>query len=88
MASNGTKISPSDAMGAGEDMTWLKEEALNIVVVGASGDLAKKKTFPSLVTCCLFPHPFGVMLVLTLRTMTSAVESGPISRNRAITAMK
>ena len=49
MASNGTKISPSDAIGAGEDMTWLKEEALNIVVVGASGDLAKKKTFPSLV---------------------------------------
>jgi glucose-6-phosphate 1-dehydrogenase len=49
MASNGTKTSPSDAMGAGEDMTWLKEEALNIVVVGASGDLAKKKTFPSLV---------------------------------------
>ena len=44
MASNGTKISPSDAIGAGEDMTWLKEEALNIVVVGASGDL-----FPSLV---------------------------------------
>jgi glucose-6-phosphate 1-dehydrogenase len=49
MASNGTKISPSDAIGTGEDMTWLKEEALNIVVIGASGDLAKKKTFPSLV---------------------------------------
>jgi glucose-6-phosphate 1-dehydrogenase len=49
MASNGTKISPSDAIGAGEDMTWLKEGALNIVVVGASGDLAKKKTFPSLM---------------------------------------
>jgi glucose-6-phosphate 1-dehydrogenase len=46
------KISPSDAIGAGEDMSWLKEGALSIVVVGASGDLAKKKTFPSL--CNLF----------------------------------
>jgi hypothetical protein len=44
-----TKINPSDAIGAGEDMTWLKDGVLNIVVVGASGDLAKKKTFPSLL---------------------------------------
>lgn len=43
------KITPSDALGAGEDMTWLHEGVLNIVVVGASGDLAKKKTFPSLL---------------------------------------
>jgi hypothetical protein len=41
------KISPSSAIGAGEDMTWLRDATLNIVVVGASGDLAKKKTFPS-----------------------------------------
>jgi glucose-6-phosphate 1-dehydrogenase len=46
------KISPSDSIGAGEDMTWLKEGASNSVVAGASGDLAKKKTFPSL--CNLF----------------------------------
>lgn len=43
------KINPSDAIGAGEDMTWLRDGVLNIVVVGASGDLAKKKTFPSLL---------------------------------------
>lgn len=43
------KIDPSDAIGAGEDMTWLTDGVLNIVVVGASGDLAKKKTFPSLL---------------------------------------
>lgn len=43
------KIDPSDAIGAGEDMTWLTKGVLNIVVVGASGDLAKKKTFPSLL---------------------------------------
>ena len=43
------KIKPSSAFGAGEDLTWLREGVLNIVVVGASGDLAKKKTFPSLL---------------------------------------
>jgi glucose-6-phosphate 1-dehydrogenase len=43
------KITPSDAFGAGEDLTWLHDGVLNIVVVGASGDLAKKKTFPSLL---------------------------------------
>lgn len=43
------KLNPSDAIGAGEDMTWLRDGVLNIVVVGASGDLAKKKTFPSLL---------------------------------------
>jgi len=43
------KINPSDAIGAGEDMTWLHDGVLNVVVVGASGDLAKKKTFPSLL---------------------------------------
>ena len=30
------------------DMTWLMNACLSIVVVGASGDLAKKKTYPSL----------------------------------------
>lgn len=43
------KINPSDAIGAGEDMTWLTDGCLNVVVVGASGDLAKKKTYPSLL---------------------------------------
>ena len=31
------------------DMTWLTNACLSIVVVGASGDLAKKKTYPSLL---------------------------------------
>lgn len=49
MSTEIVKITPSDALGAGEDMTWLHDGVLNIVVVGASGDLAKKKTFPSLL---------------------------------------
>jgi glucose-6-phosphate 1-dehydrogenase len=32
-----------------EDLTWLTGSTLCIVVVGASGDLAKKKTYPSLL---------------------------------------
>lgn len=36
--------------GSPEELgTWLTEASLCIVVVGASGDLAKKKTFPSLL---------------------------------------
>jgi glucose-6-phosphate 1-dehydrogenase len=31
------------------DLSWLTASALTIVVIGASGDLAKKKTFPSLL---------------------------------------
>eukprot|EP00977_Amphora_coffeiformis_P027376 scaffold34607_cov177-Amphora_coffeaeformis.AAC.4 len=31
------------------DMTWLTNACLSIVVIGASGDLAKKKTYPSLL---------------------------------------
>ena len=31
------------------DMKWLNASALSVVVIGASGDLAKKKTFPSLL---------------------------------------
>lgn len=31
------------------DTTWLTDASLTIVVVGASGDLAKKKTYPSLL---------------------------------------
>lgn len=32
-----------------EDLVWLTNSVLSIVVVGASGDLAKKKTYPSLL---------------------------------------
>jgi glucose-6-phosphate 1-dehydrogenase len=32
-----------------EEIEWLTSSGLSIVVVGASGDLAKKKTFPSLL---------------------------------------
>ena len=31
------------------DMSWLTNACLSVVVVGASGDLAKKKTYPSLL---------------------------------------
>lgn len=34
---------------AGEHMEWLTDSCLVVVVVGASGDLAKKKTYPSLL---------------------------------------
>ena len=40
-------IVPVDSIDDG-DMTWLTDGCLSIVVVGASGDLAKKKTYPSL----------------------------------------
>lgn len=45
-----TKASSSALEGASpEDVEWLTESALTIVVIGASGDLAKKKTFPSIL---------------------------------------
>ncbi|GKY94914.1 hypothetical protein MPSEU_000456300 [Mayamaea pseudoterrestris] len=39
-----------------EEMEWLNDATLSIVVVGASGDLAKKMTFPSLLN--LFDDKF------------------------------
>lgn len=42
-------IVPVDALHHAEDMEWLNASTLCIVVVGASGDLAKKKTYPSLL---------------------------------------
>lgn len=44
-------IVPLDAIeqGSPEDMYWLHDGCLTVVVVGASGDLAKKKTYPSLL---------------------------------------
>lgn len=41
-------IVPVDAVDP-EHMAWLTDATLAIVVVGASGDLAKKKTYPSLL---------------------------------------
>ena len=40
-----------DALGGAspEEMEWLTASSLAIVVIGASGDLAKKKTYPSLL---------------------------------------
>mmetsp|Transcript_18746 Transcript_18746/g.22370 ORF Transcript_18746/g.22370 Transcript_18746/m.22370 type:complete len:1018 (+) Transcript_18746:62-3115(+) len=35
---------------ANEDLKWLKTSGLVVVVVGASGDLAKKKTYPALLS--------------------------------------
>ena len=46
--SNVIKVSPVDH-STEEDMKWLTTSGLTIVVVGASGDLAKKKTYPSLL---------------------------------------
>ena len=44
-----SKASSSALEGASPDeVEWLTASALTVVVVGASGDLAKKKTFPSL----------------------------------------
>jgi hypothetical protein len=45
---NVVKITPVDHSTA-EEMKWLKTCGLTVVVVGASGDLAKKKTYPSLL---------------------------------------
>lgn len=43
-------IVPVDAIDDDQEaMEWLTESTLAIVVVGASGDLAKKKTYPSLL---------------------------------------
>ena len=36
-------------MASKESMKWLNASALSVVVIGASGDLAKKKTYPSLL---------------------------------------
>lgn len=45
-----SKASSSALEGASPDeVEWLTASALTVVVVGASGDLAKKKTFPSLL---------------------------------------
>ena len=45
-----SKASSSALEGAtSEQIEWLTESLLTIVVVGASGDLAKKKTYPSLL---------------------------------------
>jgi len=45
-----TQASSSALEGAtAEQMQWLTDSLLTIVVVGASGDLAKKKTYPSLL---------------------------------------
>ena len=40
---------PLSALDHAEDTDWLTNSTLCIVVVGASGDLAKKKTYPSLL---------------------------------------
>lgn len=37
------------ALDEKEDLKWLTSSGLTVVVVGASGDLAKKKTYPSLL---------------------------------------
>jgi hypothetical protein len=42
------KVTPVDHSTA-EEMKWLTTSGLTVVVVGASGDLAKKKTYPSLL---------------------------------------
>lgn len=42
-------IVPLDAIDQTQDMSWLMGGTLAVVVVGASGDLAKKKTYPSLL---------------------------------------
>jgi len=44
-------IIPVDAIeqGSPEELEWLTDSTLAVCVVGASGDLAKKKTFPSLL---------------------------------------
>jgi len=49
MASKVVNLSPVDNESA-DDMIWLTSATLSIVVVGASGDLAKKKTYPSLLS--------------------------------------
>jgi glucose-6-phosphate 1-dehydrogenase len=46
---NVVKISPIDDKLTSDDTAWLTSSSLSIVVVGASGDLAKKKTYPSLL---------------------------------------
>ena len=43
-----TSRTPADSIDDG-DMTWLTDASLCVVVIGASGDLAKKKTYPSLL---------------------------------------
>lgn len=48
VSSGVVKVSPVDHSTA-EEMKWLTTSGLSIVVVGASGDLAKKKTYPSLL---------------------------------------
>ena len=45
---NVVKVSPVDHSTA-DEMKWLTTSGLTVVVVGASGDLAKKKTYPSLL---------------------------------------
>ena len=42
-------IVPVDALDHAVDLKWLTASTLCVVVVGASGDLAKKKTYPSLL---------------------------------------
>lgn len=41
-------VVPVDSVDDG-DMSWLTDSCLSVTVVGASGDLAKKKTYPSLL---------------------------------------
>ena len=43
-----SRETPVDSIDDG-DMTWLNDASLCVVVIGASGDLAKKKTYPSLL---------------------------------------
>ena len=43
-----SRETPIDSIDDG-DMTWLNDASLCVVVIGASGDLAKKKTYPSLL---------------------------------------
>ncbi|CAB9512995.1 6-phosphogluconate dehydrogenase, decarboxylating (Fragment) [Seminavis robusta] len=45
----GFKASEGDATMENETFDWIRTCCLTVVVVGASGDLAKKKTFPSLL---------------------------------------
>jgi glucose-6-phosphate 1-dehydrogenase len=49
MAATATMVATMAAKTGEEDLAWLTGSTLCIVVVGASGDLAKKKTYPSLL---------------------------------------
>eukprot|EP01068_Selenidium_serpulae_P020065 Selendium_serpulae@DN7873_c0_g1_i1.p1 len=43
------KLSPFEESQTDRDITWLNAASLQVVVIGASGDLAMKKTYPALL---------------------------------------